>query len=348
MAYSAEYAEGFEINDWAVIATSGWTTVFLSASPTIVADPAITDGGARSLQIGGGAVGNQGRGVQKSTLAVGGGDQRYFGFHAKIAGSASTSHGLGVVFLRSGNSQFELRLRTDGFGDLYRGGSLVATSGAALATGTWHWFTVDLDAQNSGSCTVLANGAAFVSFSGDCQNNASPGWNGVQFVCQGNATIVGTYNIDNVVSAPVGAAAVPPQIGINMRVANADGSVIQFTPVGNPDNFDNIDENPPNTADYNESSTPGDRDLFTVASLPVTPTSIPFVMVQVYAAISGGATGVSGVVESNGSDDVGAAQVPGASGVYGLCNFIFPQNPDGVVDWDLTSANALEFGYEGA
>lgn len=347
-AYAASYAEGFEINDWSVIATSGWTTVFLSASPTIVADPAIAGGGARSLQIGGGSVGNQGRGIQKSTLAIGGGDQRYFGFHAKISGSASTTHGLGVVFLRSGSSQFELRLRTDGFGDLYRGATLVATSGAALTTGVWHWFTVDLDAQNAGSCTVLANGAAFVSFSGDTQNNASSGWNGVQFLCQGNNTIVGTYVIDNVVSAGSGVGAVPPQIALELRVANANGSTITFTPVGNPDNYDNINENPPSTADYNESTTPGDIDQFTVAALSVTPTSIPFVMVQIYGAISGGATGIGAVIQSGAAASASAAQVPGASGVYGLINSIFAQDPDGFVDWDLSAVNALEFGYEAA
>lgn len=91
-----------------------------------------------------------------------------------------------------------------------------------------------------------------------------------------------------------------------------DGNYAQWTPSTGTDHFALIDEVPPNTSDFNSSSTVGNKDSFIVSAASGPAAASLFLIMTMYLQkTSGGANEVKGLFRLGGADRNGTAfQVP--------------------------------------
>lgn len=88
----------------------------------------------------------------------------------------------------------------------------------------------------------------------------------------------------------------------------ADGNYAQWTPSTGSTHFDLIEEVPPNTTDYNSSSTVGNKDSFVVSAASGPSTASLFLGLTMYLQkTSGGADEVKGLFRLGGADRNGTA-----------------------------------------
>lgn len=88
----------------------------------------------------------------------------------------------------------------------------------------------------------------------------------------------------------------------------ADGFYAQWTPSTGSTHFDLIEEVPPNTTDYNSSSTVGNKDTFVVSAAGGPPAATAFLGLTMYLQkTSGGGDEVKGLFRLGGADRNGTA-----------------------------------------
>lgn len=338
---NALWGDGFEIDDWATILTAGYT---LSGTPTItvINSTAHQDSGSRggsrciNVDVNSALL----RGLITPALVN---PYCVAGAWRLNGSSASTTVGFLVQFRLSGNTQATVFFRSDGFTQAFRNttaGTSLAVSAGTHTVGVWNWFSIEADIDNAGLFNVYINGALVLTFSGDTQQQASPGFDQVLLGAIGDSVI--TFDLDDIVITD-STETVIPEMYLILQLPTGNGTTLQFNPSAGT-NFENVDENPPNTTDYNETATSGDIDLYTYPSLPFTPTSIAFVQSVLYAARDGAITGFRAEIDSGGTPDSGSTVSPAAAGVYTLAYDIFPVDPDTTAAWTPAAVNALEAG----
>jgi len=126
----------------------------------------------------------------------------------------------------------------------------------------------------------------------------------------------------------------------------SDGNYSQFTPSTGSSHFALVDETTPNTTDYNDGATVGDRDSYGMGNLAAL-TSQTVYGVQVNAAIvkdDAGAKSAATFVRSSATDGDGAGVALGTSQAY--VSQVFETNPNGSVAWTETTVNAMEAGVK--
>jgi hypothetical protein len=109
------------------------------------------------------------------------------------------------VFLIGGTGTFGVRVRVDGFIELYRTatgitGSPVATSATAINRGVGHWFSIRLSALTSaGTATVKVDGVQIVTYGGNTRGHATlSDWNQITFA-QAVLTSTQDHTIDDLI-----------------------------------------------------------------------------------------------------------------------------------------------------
>lgn len=336
------WADGFEINSWATVALAGYS---LASTPaiTVINSTAHQDGGGRggsrciNVNPGSGATL---QGIITPALASPycvGGAFRYNG------SSASTTVGFVVQFRLSGNTQACIFFRSDGFVQAFRNTTAGTSLGVSVGTvlvGSWQWFSIEADIDNVGAFNVYVNGALVLAVAGDTQQQASPGFDQVLFGTIGDAAI--TFDLDDIVITDNTETEIPEQYWV-LLAPTGNGAPIDFTPSAGT-NWENVDENPPSAADYNETAVSGDVDIYTYPNLPFTPTSISAVASVLYASRDGTITGFAAEINSGGTPDTGPTVSPAAAGVDTLSYAFFPTDPDTLAAWTDAAVNALQAG----
>ena len=248
----------------------------------------------------------------------------------------------------AGSSQLQLILTTDSRLAIRAGDNttILATAPAnALQNDVWYFveWKSTIDSVAGESEVHLNNSSIGLSFSGDTQNTANPSASQHRIIDDLNASVA--INICDVyINDGTGGADDDywNDTEIDYLAPDENGPVVQYTPVGSAINFENVDELTPNTANYNESNTVGNRDLYGFPTISGTPTIKCIQSVGYMSKDDGNDRRVQLCTRSGGVDYDGTIQDVPASSTYLLQRW--PDDPDTSADWTAAGANAAFFG----
>lgn len=133
-------------------------------------------------------------------------------------------------------------------------------------------------------------------------------------------------------------------VGCQIQYPNADITA-QFTPIGNSLNYQNVNQVPPNSSFYNESSTVGQIDTFSVTSLKTNTLSVIAIKLFDYSyKTDSGTRALAKILTSGSSTGTGAINYLGTSGV--VTEDTYTVNVNGGATWTPSTVNSLTIGYE--
>lgn len=231
------------------------------------------------------------------------------------------------------------------------GGTAVASSDpGVLSSGMAAHVAVLIVPGNSpnGSIQVAVNGELVIDETGiDTLNSTASANRDVNLMCRNsNAPYVlddllifdDTGASYNTLPAPMKAEPLRLDGQVSAQFVGSDGN--------STDNHLLLDEHPVSNADYVESSTLGETDLYTVADR-VNPGDVQFVRVVAVAENpDGGANSLDLVLESGATTENSAAKGLGASET--VVDEIWETDPNTAAAWTGAAVDALEVGFETA
>ena len=256
-----------------------------------------------------------------------------------------------ISLLDAGTLQCDLRVNVDGTLSVTRNGTVLTngTSTHVLVTGSYIEFKVTIaDSIAADSCKVRVNGVDIITVATgqDTKNTANATANQVK-LGQAAAGGFGSLVFDDFYICDQSGSTNNNFLGdvrIDTIFPNADGNYLQFTPSTGTDHYALVDETTPNTTDYNDGSTVGDRDSYALQNLTAL-TSQTVYGVQVNMAIlkdDAGAKSASTMVRSSGTNGDGASAALGTSQTY--VSQVYETDPNGSIAWTETTVNAMEAG----
>lgn len=316
----------------------------------------IADGGSSGASISTAFGRNSTQGVLVSSNGVGtayirknlGGNYQqtihHFAFQRPLAGDKAQIFGL----LDNGAQQLEVVVGVDGLVQLRRNNVLLVSGTPTIPLATWNAIAVKaIIASSAGFFEVKVNDLT-LNFTGDTQATANASASQVQL---GNTTQGGNFGtiqlyFDDYVAidASVAGAGYLTDPRVCCRFPSGAGNYTQWTP-STGSNWQNVDDAvPDDDTTYNESATAGQKDSFTLPSLPVTTGTVYAQNVKTRVRkTDAGARTVRNILRSGGSDQAGTTITPTTT--YAQNSSIFEQT-SGAVDWTIATSNSLEPGYE--
>ncbi len=244
-------------------------------------------------------------------------------------------------------------LATDASGHLlvkHGAGSTLLTSTNTMTTATWYYieFKVKID-NTTGTYEVRVNETSTnwgpPATSQDTQNGGTATWNTVTILGSANNPIYDDLTIcdgsGSLNNDFLGITKVQMKLPSTGNGGNTDFSLSTGT-----DHGALVDENPPNTTDYNFSSTVGHRDTYNYPAFGCTGTVrgvqiVPYVL----KTDAGARTAMTVVRQSSTNYDGGTAFTPPAS--FGYQPQIWETDPStGPSAWTASGVDAAEFGVK--
>jgi hypothetical protein len=272
------------------------------------------------------------------------------GFAFKVANLTST-HVLCSTYGDSGATQHAvLRTSTTGQLQALRSGTTLTSSSAGLIlANAWNYVEMRATIADSGGVfEVLLNGTQVINFTGDTKN-AGTATNFDMIALGGSSDMDLAVTYDDVYVLNTSGSA-PWNTFLGEVVAtylkpNGAGATTGLTPTGSATNWQNVDETPATTADYNASDVVGTKDTYALENLPASAGTVFAVQEVMVAAKTGvGAASIKSVVRSGGTD---YAQSPVALGATPLTyTAIRETDPATGVAWTNAAVDALEHGAE--
>lgn len=302
---------------------------------------------------GGGALDSpyNGGGIKKTFAA---GASWVIGFAFKTSSLPASS--LYLAFLRdAGSNQCELRLNSDGTLQVTRNVATLTggTSSNALSTNTWYYieFKVTIaDSISAGSCKVRVNGVDWLTVATGQDTKATSN-------ASANEVFIGSWAAGSGPAMYFDDLYICDQSGstnndflgdvrIDTLFPTSDGNYSQFTPSTGTTHYTLVDESTPNTTDYNDSATVGDRDSYGMGNLAALASQTIY-GVQVNAAIlkdDAGSKSAAVMVRSGSTNSDGASTALGTGLSY--VSQVFEQDPAASAAWTETTVNAMEAGVK--
>jgi hypothetical protein len=241
-----------------------------------------------------------------------------------------------------------LTIYSDGAGHLAvtRNGTVLATGATVLSLNSFHYIEFKgVIHDSAGSYTLRINEAVELSASGiDTRNAGATGqWDRLYL----GAASAG-YAVDDLYVCDLSGASHNDFLGAvkveTLLPESGNGANVGLTPSTGTDHGALVDENPPNTTDYNGSATVGAKDTYTYPSLTLAG-AVLAVQTNLYAAKSdAGTRTVCAVVRTGGTDYDGANVSPGTT--FGYFPEVRPVNPATSAAWTIAEVNALEAGMK--
>jgi hypothetical protein len=136
-------------------------------------------------------------------------------------------------------------------------------------------------------------------------------------------------------------------IAIESLYPDNNGNSSQFvgSDADSVDNYLLVDEAAPSTADYVESATVGEKDTYTFGNLVRTTGNVLAVVPTIYADKSDAAARTARLITRSGSTE-GLSDVKNLGIGWNAFSYPYDQDPNGTINWTISSANAAEFGFQ--
>ena len=235
-----------------------------------------------------------------------------------------------------------LRVNAGGTIEAMRGATSLDTSGATLSEDDWHYFEVHYIAHDAaGEFTVRVNGDEWLTFTGDTIDTGDLDVKSIRFL----ANTANIYYDDLVINDTTTADnnTWPGQPRLSLATVNGDGDDSDWTPTAG-NNFQTVDEVPPNTTDYVYSGTPTDVDLYDITDPLAGTEIINNVIVTAIAQIDSGSGNMALTVKSNVTEDDGDTEA--LTEAWTRYQHCWPDNPDDAAAWEPADIDDLQIGQE--
>lgn len=228
-------------------------------------------------------------------------------------------------------------------------GTAIATSAIPFPLNQWRsinmWVTIH---DSTGRVVVKVDGVTHIDFTGDTKNAGTNSTidaircaipntanNGLTdlVVCDETGSINNTY---------------PGDIAVIRRLPDGNGNYSQFTGSdGNQvNNFELVDEAPPNDADYVFAATAGLRDSYSVQDLPAATISVLGVRAVARTAKSGAGSAGMTVFVREGATDTDGPSVPLSTSFAWQGDTIRELCPSTSAAWTVSDVNGMEIGVK--
>lgn len=344
------YLDGFDVGDfalkWFVTPHDGNDPVTSSTTPFAAGLSLKIPSDTESVS--GATFTNLKRAVPASGTFIG-------GFQFRWDGSTSVDIALITLYSDSGaTAHVILKMRTDGTLDLYRSGGALLASGPASAILEDVWYFIEIKAviSDTGSCDVRVDNATVISFTGDTRNG-------------GTGTAVDAIALNKTGSDPSGSIT-PNLYYDDLYGCDASGSVnndflgmgrvqtllpsgagtdTDLTPNPGAPNYDNVNDIPYSTVDYNYSTTPGDRDTYAMSDLSASTATVAGIQTVIIAQSTDASAQVKAALRSGGSVYYDASVVLNATATDASI-VVRETDPATSAAWTVSNVNALEAGVE--
>jgi hypothetical protein len=243
-----------------------------------------------------------------------------------------------------------LRIMLSGAVQILRGTTQIAISPPGVCIpSAWHYIELSATISDTvGVVTARVDGVVQATFTGDTKN-------------AGVAATIDRVDLCNLVSGPNswfeddfyiadGTGAAPwndflGDVRVQTMRPNGAGSSTQLIPVGSGNNWDNVNEVPPSVADYNYSTTPGARDLYTMDDLGLGTTTVLGVQVVTIAQKTDASPrSIKNLLKSGATVYPSATRALAATPTPMIA--IYQTNPATSAQWTVPEANAIEAGIE--
>lgn len=179
-----------------------------------------------------------------------------------------------------------------------------SNSMAAMTEGNWYVLQGKCFLHAStGNIVLKINGSTVASYTGNT-TSAGTAIDSVQFGSRGLGSTTGIgfdiYLDDIAINDDSGSYenSYPSLGGVYLLKPTGTGSQSDWTRSAGTENYQAVDELPPNTTDYVYASTSGDQDLYTLSDLPVEVTTVTLVQpLAIVALASSGSSSVGTLIE---------------------------------------------------
>ena len=253
----------------------------------------------------------------------------------------------------AGTQQCELRLNPDGTLSVTRAGVAVTngTSATALSVGAYYyieWKVTIADSIAANSCKVRVSNVDVINVAAgqDLKATANAFANQLRIGNTTATTVVGDY--DDLYVCDQSGSTNNDFLGdcrVDTQFPNGDGATNNFVTSTGTTHYTLVDESTPNTTDYVDSSTVGDRDLYDFANLtPLAASTVYGVQVSTAANKDDAGSRSVAVTARSGTTNVdGATQALSTSQLY--FSSIFEADSASSA-WTQTSVDAAQFGIK--
>lgn len=323
---SRRHTIGFELND-----TAYETGVTYLGSPAIVGSPART--GSYALEL---------TSQERIGYGVSGATEIYMGVGLYLNTIAQTYNV--IEFWSTSADLFYIKVAIGGAIQAIRGSTVLATSVNTLTTGGWNYIEVYYYPDNSaGVCTVRVNGAEWLTCSGDTRNND----NIMAAVRLVNTTPIGVnVQFDDLVINDTDGSVNNSWTGqqkLYLAIPNASGDATDLTAsAGN--NWEAVNEAPPDTSSYVYSSTATEKDLYNVDDPLAGTETLGSVTVNIVAKLDSGSGNLATTIKAGTTEDDGADIALTENWTW--YQQTWNVNPDDSAAWEPADIDALQIGVE--
>lgn len=252
------------------------------------------------------------------------------------------SHGRFFTVIHNQGDQFGIGVSNIGEIRLYRGNTIVANSAPNLIkTNDWHYIEMEyVGNTNNGRASLYLDGAKVVEFTGNTQNQAPFGFNGVQF-SGGNsngyladdfyvidqATRIGERRIDTL--RPNG------DVAGNSFKSSDNGTT----------NFIMLNEQLVEPSTFVTANTVNAKDLYNFDNLTTVPTAIDAVQLSVWAQKTDSDTRQLATIFKSGTFETTGPDINLPSNHIDIFR-IEQLDPATQADWTAAGVNALQAGFK--
>jgi len=260
---------------------------------------------------------------------------------------------LGYCVAATNYVQISVVLNTSKRIEIRRGNSnetIIATADAVLTVG-WHYIEFKAYIHDSaGTTEVHIDGVEVpeLTLTEQDTKNKSESYADLTKIALGTAGSSQTFDWDDFYLCDTSGSYCNDFLGdvrVEARLADGPGDSVNtdWTPSAG-DNYDCVNENPPNSdTDYVSSDNPGDIDTYAFAALATTAGTVKAATVWLYARKDdAGTREVAAVARHDTSEAYGDTKTLG--GTYAYYGHIFHVNPSTTNPWTIAEINEAEFG----
>ena len=232
--------------------------------------------------------------------------------------------------------------------ELYRNFTLIATGTLNLLVGVWYYIEFQAtinDTTGTGIVRINGDTNPDINFTGDTRNGGTSTnidavaiWTSSTTYFDDFYVLNSTGSVNNTFLGDVRIHSLSPNgNGASSTLTGSDGNQVN--------NFQQVDELPYDTADYNGSPNTGDRDTYTMTDLPAGASSVLAVQNNIIAAKSDATlASAKSVLRTGGTNYYGTTQALASS--YVDYYQIYETNPNTTIAWTISDVNGLESGME--